>query len=61
MLQDNPISVIFDKVDLDYLKTFNSYRILKDNIINLKRLKYYAETFNIYISVNNIKKHYEVK
>ena len=56
----NPISVIFHKEDLDTIKRFNGYKIIKDNKVNLKRLKYFMELFDIHYSLDKIEKHYEI-
>ena len=58
----NPIgSIIGNNVDLDLLRAFNSYKVLKDGVINLKRLKYLMEQFDRPINIEDIKKHYTIK
>ena len=52
----NPIgSIIGNNVDLDLLRAFNSYKVLKDGVINLKRLKYLMEQFDRPINIEDIK------
>ena len=59
----NPISSIFDDVDMDFLRTFKSFKVLNNGVINLKRLKYVMEMFDkpIYLEyLESIKKHYQL-
>jgi len=57
----NPIGFIFSNVDMDFLRAFKAYRILKDNVINLKRLKYLTDEYNRIIRLDKIKKHYIIR
>ena len=59
----NPIDSLFYsfKPDLDIIKAFNSFRILKDGTVNLKRLKYLMTSFNKQnLDIYQIKKHYQL-
>lgn len=59
---NNPIGSISKSMDIDFLRAFISYRILKDGVLNFKRLKYLMEQFNKQIIFfNDIKKNYNVK
>jgi hypothetical protein len=62
-LHGNPIGSLFDSFDpdLDVIKAFNSYRVLKDGVVIIKRLKYLMSTFNQPIDLEEIEKHYKVK
>ena len=42
----NPIGVLCNNVDIDFLRAFKSYKVLKDNVVNLKRLKYLMSQFD---------------
>ena len=42
----NPISSILKpRIDLEYLSGFKSFRVINDDVVNFKRLKYFQETF----------------
>ena len=57
----NPIASILGKVVfMDTIKRFNSYRVIKDGRVDLKRLKYFMELSEMEYDLNKIKKHYEV-
>ena len=56
----SPISSIFNRVDMDFVRAFNAYRVIKDNKVVLKRLKYVMETFNMKYDLDKIKKYYEI-
>ena len=60
-IDGNPIESIIYKADIDFLRAFNSYKVLKDKTINLKRLKYVMELFDHPINIEEIKKHYTIK
>ena len=59
----NPIGSILDEVDIEFIIAFNSFRILTDGVVYLKRLKYLMSLFGnpINININKIKKHYTIK
>ncbi len=60
-VDDNPISSIINKpVDIDFIRAFNIYKVIKDDKVILKRLKYVMETFNMEYDLNKIKEHYEI-
>ena len=56
----NPIASIFNDVDKDFLRTFKSFKVLNNGVINLKRLKYVMEMFDKPIYLESIKKHYQL-
>ena len=59
--EKNPISsIIYKPVDMDFIRAFNSYRVIKDGKVQLKRLKYVMETFNMDYDLEKIKEHYEI-
>ena len=56
-----PIGIIINvPVDIDFVRAFNSYRVIKDGKVILKRLKYVMETFDMDYDLEKIKKHYEI-
>ena len=57
----NPISSMFVYSDSDFIKSFKSYNIVKDNIVDIKRLKYIMSEFDKPINLEKIKKHYKIK
>ncbi len=58
---ENPIgSIIYKEVDMDFIRAFNVYKVIKDYKVNLKRLKYVMETFDMGYDPKKIKKHYEI-
>jgi len=59
--EKNPISsIIYKPVDMDFIRAFNSYKVIKDDKVVLKRLKYVMETFDMEYNLEKIKKHYEI-
>ena len=56
----SPISSIFNRVDMDFVRAFNAYRVIKDDKVVLKRLKYVMETFDMKYNLEKIKEHYEI-
>ncbi len=59
--KENPIgSIIHKEVDIDFIRAFNSYRVIKDGKVVLKRLKYVMETFNMDYDLEKIKEYYEI-
>jgi hypothetical protein len=57
---NNPIAMIFNVVNQDFLHAFNSYKVLKDNEVNLKRLRYVMNLFDKRVNIAGIKKHYKI-
>ena len=54
-------SIIYKRVDIDFIKRFNSYRVIKDGRVDLKRLKYFMELSEMEeYDLNKIKKYYEI-
>ena len=60
-IHGNPISSIFNEANIDFLKAFRTYRIVKDSVLYLKRLKYLSESFDLNINLNEIEKYYLIK
>jgi hypothetical protein len=58
---NNPIGCIFGNVDIEFLKAFNSFKVLKEGVVNLKRLKYVMEIFDMFVDLVEIKKCYKIK
>ena len=56
----NILEYIFDRVDQNFLHAFNFYKIIKDDTVNLKRLKYVMGLYDKNISLYQIKKYYKV-
>ena len=46
---------------MDFIRTFNTFKVIKGNKINLKRLKYIMEMFDKPIKLEEIKKYYTIK
>ena len=57
----NPIGSISSKMDKDFFKTFNSFKVLKDGVINLKRLRYLMSIFDKPILIEEIENNYTIK
>ena len=60
-IHGNPISSIFNEANIDFLKAFRTYRIVKDSVLYLKRLKYLSESFDLNINLNENEKYYIIK
>jgi hypothetical protein len=60
-LNNNPIGSLFYVIDSDIVRAFNSYKVIKENEINLKRLRYAMESFDQPIYIESIKKYYTIK
>ena len=57
----NPISSIFNEANMDFLKAFKTYKIIKEGVLYLKRLKYLSESFDLDINLNEIEEYYLIK
>ena len=58
---DTPISsIINEPVDIDFIRAFNIYRVIKDDKVVLKRLKYVMELFDMSYDLEKIKEYYEI-
>ena len=63
-LKNNPIGSIFqfNDIDIDIIKAFNTFKVLKDGVINLKRLRYVIyELFGQFIYLHLVSEHYKIK
>ena len=59
--RNNPIVSIFDKVDMDFIRAFKTFKVIKDGVIDLKRLRYVMEMFDKPIDIEKIEKYYTIK
>jgi len=58
---DNPIEYLINNgVDSDFIKAFNTFKVVKDKVVNLKRLKYVMSMFDEPVYLDLIKKHYTI-
>jgi hypothetical protein len=57
----NLITNIFVSVNIDFLRAFKTFKVLNDGVVNLKRLRYVMEIFDIFVDLGEIKKHYTIK
>ena len=57
---NTPLQSIFDNVDKHFLYAFNFYKIIKDNTVNLKRLKYVMDLYDKPIDLDKIEKYYRI-
>ena len=57
----NPLASIFSKVNIDFIRAFNTFKVIQDNVVNFKRLKYVMEMFDKPINIDEIKKYYKIK
>ncbi len=56
-----PIGIIINEVvDIDFVRAFNVYKVIKDGKVVLKRLKYVMELFDMSYDLENIKKQYTI-
>ena len=60
-IHDNPISSIFNEANMDFLKAFKTYKIIKEGVLYLKILKYLSESFYLDINLNEIEEYYLIK
>jgi len=63
-LKNNPIGSIFQFNDInnDIIKAFNTFKVLKDGVINLKRLKYVIyDLFDEFIYLHLVSEYYKIK
>jgi hypothetical protein len=57
---DTPLGSIFDDVDQFFLHAFNFYKVIKDDTVNLKRLKYVMDLYDLPIRLDKIENHYKI-
>ncbi len=61
ILHETPLScIIGNVVDMDFIKRFDSYKVLKDGRVDLKRLKYLMKISDMEYDLEKIKEHYEI-
>ena len=58
--KNTPLSSIFNGVDQFFLHAFNFYRVIKDDTVNLKRLKYVMDLYDKPIDLEKIEKYYRI-
>ena len=59
--RNNPIESIFNNVDIDFIRAFKTFKVLNNGVIDLKRLRYVMEMFDLPIYIEEIKKYYTIK
>jgi hypothetical protein len=57
---NTPLEYIFNNVDRNFLHAFNFYKIIKEDIVNLKRLKYVMNLYGQRIDLDMIQKYYRI-
>jgi hypothetical protein len=57
---DTLLHSIFNVVDRHFLYTFNFYKIIKEDTVNLKRLKYVMDLYDKRIDLEEIQKYYKI-
>ena len=57
---DTLLHSIFNAVDRHFLYTFNFYKIIKGDTVNLKRLKYVMDLYDKRIDLEEIQKYYKL-
>ena len=57
---NTPLSSVFNGVDQFFLHAFNFYKVIKDDTVNLKRLKYVMDLYDEIIDLEEIKKYYRI-
>ena len=58
--KNTPLESIFDEVDQHFLHAFNFYKIIKEDTVNLKRLKYVMDLYDKPIDLDKIQKYYRL-
>ena len=58
---NNILESVFNGVNIDFLRAFKSFKIIQDNVVNLKRLKYLMSMFDKPIKIEEIEKYYTIK
>jgi hypothetical protein len=56
----NPIGSILDNTQLDFLQAFKTFKVIKGDQVNLKRLKYVMSLFDKNIRLESIKRNYKL-
>ena len=57
---NTPLEYIFNNVDRNFLHAFNFYKIIKEDTVNLKRLKYVMDLYDQPIDLDKIKEYYRI-
>jgi len=57
---DTPIGSIFIQVDYDFIDAFKRFKIIDNDKVNLKRLKYVSEMLDIKINLSVSENYYEI-
>ena len=59
---ENPVgSIVPNIIKNDYIKWFKSLKIVKGDVVDLKRLKYLKSLFDFQIRIDRIEYHYKIK
>jgi hypothetical protein len=56
----NPIGSIFDDVEIDFLYAFNTYKVIDDGNVNIKRLHHVMDLFDKSFSLERIYEYYNI-
>jgi len=59
-IHSNPVGSIVEYGDKDFIKWSKTYKVIKDDVVNLKRLRYVMGEFDRRIDISKIKKYYEI-
>ena len=61
-IRKNPIASVVGTLisDIHFIRAFNSYRVIKDDKVVLRRLKYVMEAFDMKYDLEKIKEYYEI-
>ena len=57
---NTPLQSIFNRVDQHFLYAFNFYKVIKDDTVNLKRLKYVMDLYDQRIDLDKIQTYYKI-
>ena len=57
---DTQLGSIFDDADRFFLHAFNFYKVIKDDTVNLKRLKYVMDLYDQRIDLDKIQTYYKI-
>jgi hypothetical protein len=57
---NSKLEYIFNGVDQFFLHAFNFYKVIKDDTVNLKRLKYVMDLYDKPIDLEKIEKYYRI-
>lgn len=59
---ENPVgSIVPNMIKNDYIRWFKKLKIVNDDVVDLKRLKYLKSIFDFQIRIDRIEYHYKIK